>query len=85
MDIASLADLLHETAEHHDPYEKSHAPTTGGTGTPPTLTRDSVATHRMTQPRPPAATWRKSSTCVRCEISRGLASGPARALVTPGS
>jgi hypothetical protein len=26
MDIAELADLLHETAEHHDPYEKSHAP-----------------------------------------------------------
>ncbi len=26
MDIASLADLLHETAEHHDPFEKSHAP-----------------------------------------------------------
>jgi len=26
MDIASLAALLHETAEHHDPYEKSHAP-----------------------------------------------------------
>ena len=26
MDIASLANLLHETAEHHDPYEKSHAP-----------------------------------------------------------
>ena len=26
MDIAQLADLLHETAEHHDPYEKSHAP-----------------------------------------------------------
>jgi hypothetical protein len=25
MDIASLANLLHETAEHHDPYEKSHA------------------------------------------------------------
>lgn len=25
MDIASLADLLHETADHHDPYEKSHA------------------------------------------------------------
>ncbi len=22
-DIATLADLLHETAEHHDPYEKS--------------------------------------------------------------
>jgi alpha-galactosidase len=26
MDIASLAELLHETAEHHDPYEKSHTP-----------------------------------------------------------
>jgi hypothetical protein len=26
MDIASLADLLHETAEHHDAYEKSHGP-----------------------------------------------------------
>ena len=26
MDIASLADLLRETAEHHDSYEKTHAP-----------------------------------------------------------
>jgi hypothetical protein len=26
MDITALADLLHETADHHDPYEKSHAP-----------------------------------------------------------
>ena len=26
MDIASRAGLLHETAEHHDPYEKTHAP-----------------------------------------------------------
>ena len=25
MDVASLADLLRETAEHHDPYEKTHA------------------------------------------------------------
>ena len=24
MDVASLADLLHETAEHHDHYEKTH-------------------------------------------------------------
>lgn len=23
MDVAALADLLRETAEHHDPYEKS--------------------------------------------------------------
>jgi hypothetical protein len=26
MDVASLADLLHETAERHDPFEKTHAP-----------------------------------------------------------
>ena len=26
MEIAALANLLHETAEHHDPYEKTHAP-----------------------------------------------------------
>ena len=25
MDVASLADLLHETAQRHDPYEKTHA------------------------------------------------------------
>jgi hypothetical protein len=25
-EIAALGALLHETAEHHDPYEKSHAP-----------------------------------------------------------
>lgn len=24
MDIATLAELLHETADHHDPYEKTH-------------------------------------------------------------
>ena len=26
MEIAQLADLLHETAEHNDPYEKSSPP-----------------------------------------------------------
>jgi len=25
MDVATLAELLHETAEHHDQYEKTHA------------------------------------------------------------
>jgi catechol 2,3-dioxygenase-like lactoylglutathione lyase family enzyme len=25
MDVTALAELLHETAEHHDPYEKTHA------------------------------------------------------------
>ena len=26
MNIAELADLLHETAEHHDPFEKASQP-----------------------------------------------------------
>ena len=26
MEVATLAELLHETAEHHDPYEKSSPP-----------------------------------------------------------
>jgi len=26
MDVAELAELLHETAEHHDPYEQSAPP-----------------------------------------------------------
>jgi hypothetical protein len=26
MDIAALANLLHETADHHSSYEKTHAP-----------------------------------------------------------
>ena len=26
MDVAALAELLHETAEHHDPYEKNSPP-----------------------------------------------------------
>lgn len=26
VDVATLADLLHETAEHHDEFEKTHAP-----------------------------------------------------------
>ena len=26
MDVAALAELLHETAEHHDPFEKSAQP-----------------------------------------------------------
>ena len=54
MNIAELADLLHETAERHDPFEKSGAPTTGGTGTPPTW--PPARTARTTSGA--GATWR---------------------------
>ncbi len=33
MDVASLAELLRETEEHHGNYEKTHPKHTGGTGT----------------------------------------------------
>ena len=26
MEVAELAELLHETADHHDPFEKTHTP-----------------------------------------------------------
>ena len=57
MDIASLADLLHETAEHHGPFEAVPRRTTGGTGTRHTWTRASAGTPRTRPPRPPGATW----------------------------
>ena len=41
MDIAALAELLHETAEHHDRSRRPRRRTTGGTGTPPTSARGS--------------------------------------------
>jgi hypothetical protein len=46
MDIASLADLLHEMEEHHGAYEAVAHRTTGGTGTPPISTRASAAARR---------------------------------------
>jgi len=60
MDVASLAGLLHETAEHHDPYEKTHAPHNWW---------DWYAAYRRTRHRKPqAATWRKSCTLRPCEF-----------------
>ena len=36
MDVASLAQLLHETSDHHGLFEKVARPTTGGIGMPRT-------------------------------------------------
>jgi len=65
MDVAALAELLHETGEHHDPFEKASPPHDGGTGTPPTWTPVRVGAARTRRPRPPAGTWRRSSTSSR--------------------
>src|SRR4249920_1882316 len=60
--IAALAGLLHETAEHHGAFEAVARHTTGGTGMRRTWTPASAATARRRRPRPPGATWRRSST-----------------------
>ena len=62
MDVASLADLLHETAEHHDPYEKTHAPHNWWDWYAAYMNAREHGAPRTRHPTPPVATWRKSST-----------------------
>ena len=60
MDVASLADLLHETAEHHDPYEKTHAAAQLVGLVRRVHERARARELRRTrQPRPLVATWRR--------------------------
>ena len=65
MDVASLAGLLHETAEHHDPYEKSHAPHNWWDWYAAYMTRASTAALKTRHRRPPVVTWRRSCTSRR--------------------
>ncbi|HUO74945.1 MAG TPA: VOC family protein [Solirubrobacteraceae bacterium] len=55
-DVASLADLLRETAEHHGLFE-AVSRTTGGTGARPTRALGSREARLRTRPRRPADTW----------------------------
>ena len=52
--------------------------TTGGTGTRPTWTPASAAPPRTRRPRPPGATWRRSSTSSSVGSSRGPAPASRR-------
>ena len=61
MDIASRASLLRETAEHHDPYENTHAPHNWWDWYAAYMDASKGARQAKHQ-RPRAATWRKSST-----------------------
>jgi len=64
MDAATLAELLHETAEHHDQYEKTHAAHNWwdwyAAYMPPIWTRANTGARRNRPPTPPAATWKRS-------------------------
>ena len=70
MDVASLADLLRETAEHHDPYEKTHAAHNWWDWYAAYINA-SMGARRTRQPRPPVGTWSRSSTSGRCELIAG--------------
>ena len=70
MDVAALADLLHETAEHHDPYEKSHPPHNWWDWYAPYITLASTAA-RLSRPPPRRdATWRNSAMWFRVEVQQ---------------
>ena len=57
MDVAALAELLHETSVRHGSFEAVAPPTTGGTGMRRTWTRASAGTARTRPPPLPGATW----------------------------
>ncbi len=59
MDVATLAGLLRETAEHHDHYEKAHAEHHWWGWYAPYLSARQNGAVRWQLP-PPTATWRRS-------------------------
>jgi hypothetical protein len=62
MDIASRASLVRETAEHHDPYEKTHAPHNWWDCYAAYMDARKHGSTPGEASRPRAATWRKSCT-----------------------
>jgi hypothetical protein len=59
MDAATLAELLRETAEHHDHYEKTHAEHQWWDRYAPYLSARQNGSSRRRQQQPPIATWRR--------------------------
>ena len=68
MDVEALAQLLHETADHHDPYEKSHAPHDWWDWYAAYMIARQSGSTRTRQPLRRAGTWRRSSTLLLCDI-----------------
>ena len=58
-DVATLAGLLLETAEHHDRFEKAAPAHDWWDWYAPYLTRASTAAPRSRPPPPPTSTWRR--------------------------
>ena len=59
VDVATLAELLRETSEHHDRYEKTHAKHHWWDWYAPYLSARQKAAVRRRQQQPPTATWRR--------------------------
>ena len=65
MDVAALADLLHETAEHHGAFEAVAPPHDWWDWYAAYMRRAPEREQPRTRPpRPPTATWRRSSRSV---------------------
>ena len=60
MDVATLADLLRETSEHHDPYEKASPEHNWWDWYAAYLNARLEGAHRRRRPGRPASTWRAS-------------------------
>ena len=60
MDVATLAELLRETAQHHDHYEKTHPKHNWWDCYAPYLNARQNGSRLTRQPPPPIATWRRS-------------------------
>ena len=62
MEIAELADLLHETSEHHGVFEAAAPPHDWWDWYAAYMEARRAEAHRMRHPPPPGATWPRSST-----------------------
>ena len=67
-DVASLAELLRETAEHTTITRRSTLRMIGGIGTRRTWAHARTAAVRRIQQPPPSATWTRFFTCLRSDL-----------------
>jgi hypothetical protein len=74
MYVAALADLLHETSERHDPYEKIRPNHNGWIGTFVVSAHARGGAPLKRQPQPRVSTWRNSEITVPDNCAKRRAS-----------
>jgi hypothetical protein len=70
MDVATLAELLRETAQHHDHYEKTHPKHNWWDWYAPISTLASTEVSRRMQPLPQLSIWRSSEMLFPVDLAR---------------